>query len=66
MRLGSQSVQPYDDARDLIKYADAAGRLVLRVQAGSAAVFWPEDAHLPSLAQANRTARPQDRDQSAV
>lgn len=48
-------VQPYDDARDLIKYADAADASVLRVQAGSAAVFWPEDAHLPSLAAGEPT-----------
>lgn len=42
--------QPYDDAKDVVKYADAADASVLRVPAGGGAVFWPEDAHMPSLA----------------
>jgi len=42
--------QAYDEARDLTKYADTAAASVLRAQAGDVAVFWPEDAHMPSLA----------------
>lgn len=43
-------VQPYDEAKDLIAYADTDEASVLRVRAGEAVVFWPEDAHMPSLA----------------
>ncbi len=41
---------PYDGEKDLIKYADPRKASVLHVAAGEAAVFGPEDAHLPSLA----------------
>jgi biofilm protein TabA len=47
---GLTITQPYDGAKDVTKYADVAGASVLRVPAGGAAVFWPEDAHMPSLA----------------
>lgn len=42
--------QPYDESRDLTKYADTDAGSVLRVRAGDVAVFWPADAHMPSLA----------------
>jgi len=42
--------QPYDPAKDFTKHADADAPSVLRVSAGQAAIFWPEDAHMPSLA----------------
>jgi biofilm protein TabA len=42
--------QPYDAAKDFTKHTDAAAPSVLRIPAGHAAVFWPEDAHMPSLA----------------
>ena len=41
--------QTYDEARDLIKYADTDAASVVRAQAGDVVVFWPEDAHMPSL-----------------
>ena len=41
---------PYDEAKDLIKYAGAPGASSLLVGAGEAAVFEAEDAHMPSLA----------------
>jgi YhcH/YjgK/YiaL family protein len=47
-RLGVN--QPYDPAKDLTKHADTDTSSVLRVTAGDAAVFWPEDAHMPALA----------------
>lgn len=40
---------PYDPERDLIRYADSATAAVLRLRAGDAAVFFPEDGHMPSL-----------------
>jgi YhcH/YjgK/YiaL family protein len=39
----------YDSERDLIKYADTATAAVLRLRTGDAAVFFPEDGHMPSL-----------------
>ena len=39
----------YNPERDLLKYADTATASVLRVRAGGAAVFFPEDGHMPSL-----------------
>ncbi len=39
----------YDPGRDLIKYADPATAAVLRLRTGDAAVFFPEDGHMPSL-----------------
>jgi len=41
--------QPYDAAKDFTRHTDAHAPSVLRVAAGHAAVFWPEDAHMPSL-----------------
>ncbi|HTT56301.1 MAG TPA: YhcH/YjgK/YiaL family protein [Opitutaceae bacterium] len=43
-------MEPYDAARDLTKHTDAPAPSVLRVPAGHAAIFWPEDAHMPGLA----------------
>lgn len=40
---------PYDSERDLIKYAGTATAAVLRMRTGDAAVFFPEDGHMPSL-----------------
>ena len=42
--------QPYDTAIDFTKLADTNEASILRMQTGDAAVFWPEDAHMPSLA----------------
>lgn len=42
--------QPYDAAKDFTKHGDSAEASVLRMRAGDVAVFWPEDAHMPSLA----------------
>jgi biofilm protein TabA len=42
--------QAYDEGKDLAKHADCSAASVLRMRSGDAAVFWPEDAHLPSLA----------------
>jgi len=42
--------EPYDAARDFTRHTDAPAPSVLRVPAGHAAIFWPEDAHMPSLA----------------
>ena len=47
-RLGV--TQAYDAAKDMTKHADTDAASVLRVMAGDAAVFWPEDAHMPGLA----------------
>lgn len=41
--------EPYNPERDLIKYADPATAAVLRMRKGDAAVFFPEDGHMPSL-----------------
>ena len=42
--------QPYDAAKDFTKHTMADRASVLRLNAGQVAVFWPEDAHLPSVA----------------
>jgi YhcH/YjgK/YiaL family protein len=42
--------QPYDEARDFTKHADSDSPSVLRIRPGDVAVFWPADAHMPSLA----------------
>lgn len=42
--------QPYDEAKDFTKHTVAGAPSVLRVGPGHAAVFWPEDAHMPGLA----------------
>ena len=39
----------YDAARDLIIYEDSAEASLLRVFPGQAAVFFPTDAHMPTL-----------------
>lgn len=41
--------QPYNEKRDLIIYEDNTEASHLRVYAGSAAVFYPTDAHMPTL-----------------
>jgi YhcH/YjgK/YiaL family protein len=41
---------PYDEGKDLIKYGDSDSPSVLRTRTGDVAVFWPADAHMPSLA----------------
>lgn len=41
--------QPFIAERDLIKYADAAPAAHLLVRAGEAAVYFPEDGHMPAL-----------------
>lgn len=40
---------PYVPERDLIKYADPAAYSRLVMRTGDAAVFFPEDGHMPSL-----------------
>ncbi|HVU33064.1 MAG TPA: YhcH/YjgK/YiaL family protein [Opitutaceae bacterium] len=48
--LGRATVdQPYQEAKDLVMYRDAAGATVLSVRTGEAAVFFPPDVHMPSL-----------------
>ncbi|MDD2762389.1 MAG: YhcH/YjgK/YiaL family protein [Opitutaceae bacterium] len=47
---GLAVTQDYDEASDFIKYADTGAASVLWMRPGDAAVFWPEDAHMPSLA----------------
>jgi len=42
--------QPYDAAKDFAKHADTKLGSVLRVRESDVAVFWPADAHMPSLA----------------
>lgn len=41
--------EPYDGARDLVIYRDAAAASAVRLGAGEAAVFFPADVHMPSL-----------------
>lgn len=41
--------QPYDADRDVIIYGDYKLTSVLRVSAGEAAVYFPEDGHMPNL-----------------
>ena len=40
---------PYDAERDLITYEDSADVSLLRLFAGEAAIFFPEDVHMPTL-----------------
>jgi len=47
---GLAVTQGYDEKKDFIKYADTGMASVLRMKSGDAAVFWPEDAHMPALA----------------
>lgn len=39
----------YDEAKDFTKHSDTDAASVIRVRSGEVAVFWPEDAHMPSL-----------------
>ncbi len=41
---------PYDSEKDFAKHAAATAVSTLRIRAGEAAVFWPEDVHQPSIA----------------
>lgn len=41
--------ETYNPERDFIKYADLAGATVLRLGPGDAAIFFPDDGHMPSL-----------------
>ena len=49
--------QGYDAERDLIIYADSAEASRLRIAAGEAAVFFPVDAHMPTLRTGAGAAR---------
>ena len=40
---------PYEEERDLIKYADTGTASLLRMRAGDLALFYPRDGHMPSL-----------------
>jgi len=42
--------QPYDETKDFSKHEDGGFPSVLRMRSGDVAVFWPADAHMPSLA----------------
>ena len=44
-----QVTAPFVEERDLVKYADTNRASPLRLRAGDAAVFFPEDAHMPCL-----------------
>ncbi len=39
--------RPYREEADVIKYTDSAAGSKLRLRAGQAAVFFPEDGHMP-------------------
>ncbi len=41
--------QPYNPDRDLIVYEDNTDAALLRVHPGEAAVFFPSDAHMPTM-----------------
>jgi YhcH/YjgK/YiaL family protein len=41
--------QPYNEKRDLIIYEDNTDAALLRVHPGEVAVFFPQDAHMPTL-----------------
>jgi biofilm protein TabA len=43
-------LQAYDPETDVILFAHPVAASGLRLRAGDVAVFWPEDAHRPSLA----------------
>ncbi len=43
-------MEAYDEAKDMTHHADPAAASRLRLRAGDVAVFWPEDAHKPSIA----------------
>lgn len=41
--------EPYNPTRDLIIYEDVAGASLLHLTCGHAAIFYPEDGHMPGL-----------------
>lgn len=41
--------EAYNPTRDLIIYEDVAGASLLHVSHGNAAIFYPEDGHMPGL-----------------
>ena len=41
---------PYDEVKDFAKHEASACSSMLRMRVGDVAVFWPADAHMPSLA----------------
>lgn len=48
MSIGGLIVtEPYRDEKDLIKFADTLAGSRLRIRAGEAAIFFPEDGHMP-------------------
>jgi YhcH/YjgK/YiaL family protein len=44
-----QVTAPFAEERDLVKYGDTPRASPLRLRAGDAAVFFPEDGHMPCL-----------------
>ena len=40
----------YDESKDFTKHGDSHSSSVLRTRAGDVAIFWPSDAHMPSIA----------------
>jgi biofilm protein TabA len=44
---GLETDKPYREKKDLIKYRDPGAGSKLRLRAGEAAVFFPEDGHMP-------------------
>jgi biofilm protein TabA len=46
--------QEYNAERDFLKLADTSAASVLAMRAGDVAIFFPEDAHMPSLRLDNR------------
>lgn len=50
--------KPYREEKDVVKYADCGLGSRLRLHAGQAAVFFPEDGHMPGqIADASRLVR---------
>lgn len=46
--IGALAVtKPYREEKDVIKYADTREGSRLRIRAGEAAIFFPEDGHMP-------------------
>ena len=41
--------EAYNSERDFTKYADITGAAVLNMGSGDAAIFFPNDGHMPSL-----------------
>jgi len=41
--------EPYNPERDFTKYADITGATVLKMGPGDAAIFFPNDGHMPAL-----------------